>query len=147
MATKNKPLNKVFVATGKIPVQQSNGKIITEEQYIVLSEELAKYIGATYTNKPPAPKKVVIAKGALKGRTIQREHSVSVSGAKYELAYIDGTTTKPGTNKKVVKLKWIPIHIPKGISLREFIKVIATKFKKKPFLLKTPAGVSTRFIN
>jgi hypothetical protein len=66
MATKNKPLNKVFVATGKIPVQQSNGKIVSEEQYIILSEELAKYIGATYTNKPPAPKKVVIAKGALK---------------------------------------------------------------------------------
>jgi hypothetical protein len=147
MATVKKNSNKVFVNGGKSPVRQADGTILNEDVIIVISEELAKYIGASYTVAAPAPKKILIKNGALKGRTITREHSVKVQGVKYELGYRSKIIVKKGAKRTEPKVKWIPIHIPSGINLRTFLRIIANKFSRKPALLKTPSGKTTAFVN
>jgi hypothetical protein len=147
MATKKKSLNKAFVNVGKVKVVQADGTIKPEDKIIVMSEDLAKYIGATYTTTAPAPKKITIAAGPLKGRVIERQHSVKVHGTKYELGYFDGKPVKKGTKSVGAKIKWIPIHVPTGITLRVFLTIVTSKFSKKPAFIKTPAGISTRFVN
>jgi hypothetical protein len=139
MATKKKTLNKAFISVGK--VKNDQGKEV--EEFITISEELAKYVGATYSTKPPEARKIVITKGALAGRTITREHSVAITGRPYQLGYLDGVVKGTGNGKKQkTKIKWVSIHVPKGITLRSFVNLVMTKFKKKPAILKTPSGVS-----
>lgn len=145
MATKKK-LNKVFVNIGKILVKGTDGKTKAQDKYIVMPEELAKYIGATYLNKPPDDKKFVVQNGALKGRTITRSQSVAVSGKPYKLVYRSTEVVKKGTKRTGAKEKQIPIHVPAGVSLREFLKAV-TKFSRKPAFLITPSGNRTAFVN
>jgi hypothetical protein len=146
MATKKKSLTKVFIKAGKSVIKKADGTNKTEDQYIVISEDLAKFIGAQYSLKPPEDKKIIIKNGKLKGRVITRSQSVAIAGRRYELGYRSTAVVKKGAKRTESPIKWIPIHIPVGLTLREFIKVV-TKFSKKPAFLRTPSGVSTAFVN
>jgi hypothetical protein len=142
MATKQKhALNKAFIDIGKVPVLQTDGTTKPEQEYVVVPEDLAKYIGATYTTTPPKPKEIT-KKG---GGKYTREVSVTVIGKKYKIGYVDGTTGKGKARK--VKFKWVTIHIPNGARLRTYINALMGKLKKKPVLLKTPAGKTTRLFD
>jgi hypothetical protein len=147
MATQKKSLNKAFVNIGKVKVVKADGKVVLEDKIIVMSEELAKFVGATYTTKAPEPKKIKITAGQLAGRTITRQQSVTVQGTKYELGYFDGKPIKKGTKSVGKKIKWISIHVPTGVTLRVFLGIVVSKFSKKPAFIRTPAGISTRFVN
>jgi hypothetical protein len=146
MATKKKS-NKVFVYIGKVLIKGQDGKLKPQDKYLVMSEDLAKFVGATYLQKPPDDKKFVVQKGALKGRTITRSQSVAVTGSPYALGYRSTAVVKKGATRSEAKVKWIPIHVPVGVSLREFLKVVTSKFSKKPAFLKTPSGKTTALVN
>jgi hypothetical protein len=142
MAVNKKNLKKVFISLGKVK-EKVDGKEVEVEKFCVVTEDFAKYVGATYSVKPPAPIKVKITKGKLAGKTIEREHSTSITGDIYSIGYIDGVTKGTGNGKKAKsKIKWVPLHIPRGVKLRAFVSLIMTKFKKKPAYLKTPNGTS-----
>lgn len=144
MAVSKKNLKKVFVSLGKVKEKDSSGKDVEVEKFCVVTEDFAKYVGAPYSTKPPEPKKITITKGKLAGRTILREQSASITGDIYRLGYLAGVEKGTGNGKKAkTKIKWIPLHIPKGVKLRDFVKLVMTKFKRKPAYLKTPDGVST----
>ena len=146
MATKKKS-NKVFVPIGKVLIKGTDGKSKAQDKYIVMSEDLAKFVGAKYLSKPPEDKKIIIQKGALKGRTILRSQSVAITGSPYALGYRSTAVVKKGATRTEAKVKWIPIHVPIGVSLRDFLTVVTTKFSKKPAFLRTPSGKSTAFVN
>lgn len=145
MAAKKKS-NKVFVLIGKILVKGADGKSTSQDKYLVMSEELAKFVGAKYLSKPPDDKKFIIQKGTLKGRVVTRSQSVAVSGRPYALGYRSTAVVKKGATRTEAKVKWIPIHVPVGVTLRDFLKAV-TKFTKKPAFLRTPSGNSTAFVN
>jgi hypothetical protein len=147
MATPTTKSNKVFVNGGKFPVRQDDGKILQLDRIIVISEDFAKFVGANYTVAAPKPREILIKKGKLAGRKIKREHSVKISGTKYELGYYQGAPVKKGATRTVAKIKWIPIHIPSDLTLRSFLRIVTTKFSKKPAFIRMPSGKSTRFVN
>lgn len=145
-STKNKSLKKVFVSVGTANKKLANGVIIKEEKFIVLSEELAKYVGATYLSTPPLARKIEVKKGILTGRSYTREISTRITGTAYKVGYVDGLTAKVEGKKRRAKIKWISLFVTEGVTLRILLKAIRTKFSKKPVYFKTPAGVSTRFV-
>lgn len=142
MATTKTPV-KAFINLGKVTKKNVAGKSETHDEYIVVSEDLAKYVGAVYTTQTPPARQVTVSKGKLKGRTYTVEHSAKISGVKYELGYNDGTITQNGKTKP--KVKWIPLHIPRGMTLRTLLKALSTKFKKTPRFLKSPDGIISHF--
>ncbi len=141
MATKTKhATQKAFIDLGKVPIVQADGSTKQEQEYVVISEDLAKYIGAKYTTVSPAPKQVT-TKGK---KTFTREVSVRAAGRPHKIGYADGTT---GTAKsRKVKIKWVTIHIPKGAKLRTYIDALMSKVTKKPVYLKMPSGKVTRLL-
>jgi hypothetical protein len=136
-------ITKVFISLGKFNQKTSNGVELIEK-YIVMREASAKYVGATYSPTVPPPRTVTIKSGKLAGRTYTVEHSASISGTPYKFGFDDGfkLTGKPA--KRKVKIKWVSFYVPTGVNLKQFISIIFTKITKKPILLKTPAGVTTR---
>jgi hypothetical protein len=139
MATKAKhSTQKAFIDIGKVPITQPDGTPKLEQQYVVIAEDLAKYIGATYTTVSPKP--IQINKKG--GKTFTREVSIQVGGKPYKLGYVAGTTGKGKARK--VKYKWVTIHIPKGAKLRTYISTLTGKLKKRPVLLKMPSGKTVR---
>jgi hypothetical protein len=137
-------LKKAFISLGKFKQKNSNGVEEDIEKFIVMPEASAKYVGATYLTTPPAPRTVTVVSGKLKGRTYKVEHSTSINGTPYQFGYDAGTrlTGKPAKPKQIIK--WISFYIPRGVSLKQFMSIIFSKISKKPILLKTPAGVTTR---
>jgi hypothetical protein len=80
----------------------------------------------------------------LAGRTKQIQFSGKVAGIKYELGYYNGLAPATANKKAEIRIKWIPIHIPRGLGTKEFLKVIIDKIPRKPQFLKMPSGKSTR---
>lgn len=142
--TKKKSTVKAFIDIGKVAMLQNDGKYKDEQEYVVIAEDLAKYIGASYTVKAPPP--ITVTRGT---KTFTKEVSVNTSGRPYKLGYVDKvTSTGKGRAKKVsVKYKWITIHIPQGAKLRTYINALMTKAKKKPIKLMTPNNVTTRLFD
>jgi hypothetical protein len=146
MATnKKKALNKAFVSIGKVSEKQADGTKKQVEKFIILPEELAKFVGVPYTTAAPAPRKVEVKNGLLKGRTYLKEVSVKITGRIYKVGYVDGLRPKVGDRPRQVKIKWISLFVTNGITLRVLLKAIRS-FKKKPVYFKTPDGVTTRFV-
>jgi hypothetical protein len=147
MANKKKEsLNKAYVSVGKVKVKQADGTKKDEEKFIILSETLAKYIGAIYSTALPAPIKVEVKRGQLAGRSHLRERSVKIAGTRYQVGYVDGLKPAVNGQKRQAKIKWISLYVTAGITLRILLKAIRTKFAKKPVYFRTPAGVTTRFV-
>lgn len=141
-----KALTKAFVSIGKVKEKQADGKIKLVDKYIVISEDLAKFIGAQYSTTPPAPRLIQITRGPLKGRTITRSVSTAIVGRAYKIGYVDGLQPKVEGRKRRAKIKWISLYVTKGVTLRILLKAIREKFTKKPVYFKTPDGVTTRFV-
>jgi hypothetical protein len=135
---------KAFISLGKFKQKNSNGVEEDVEKFIVMPEASAKYVGANYLTTPPAPRTVTVLSGKLKGRKYNVEHSTSISGTPYKFGYDNGTklTGKPAKPKQ--KIKWVSFYVPRGVSLKQFMSIIFSKISKKPILLKTPAGMTTR---
>jgi hypothetical protein len=93
---------------------------------------------------PPKAKTVTITRGKLKGRTKQVEFQTKISGIKYEIGYYNGIATSLADPKRGIKIKWIPIHISRGMSTKGFMEVIKTKIPRKPQFLRMPSGISIR---
>jgi hypothetical protein len=147
MANKTKKaLTKAFIGIGKEKVKQPDGKTIEVDKFIILSEELAKFAGATYSTTPPADINITITKGALAGRKFTRSVSTAITGRAYKIGYVDGLKPAVQGKKRQAKIKWISLHVTKGVTLRTLLKAIRTKFNKKPVYFKTPDGVTTRFV-
>jgi hypothetical protein len=147
MATSAAFKNKVFVELGVVPVNKGKGIVVSVVQYIVMRESFAKYIGAKYLAETPKAKESTIKRGKLNGRKSTREQSARLTGRPFALGYYDETTTSASGQKGIRKIKWIPIYIPKGMTLLAFLKAFLPKITRKPAFLRTPAGVSTRFNN
>jgi len=136
MATTKKKLNKAFISAGKVkdPVTK-----VESEEFIAISEDLAKFIGAKYSTTAPKPKQIK-TKINGKERTIERQHSVSITGRKYQVGYVKSSSRKQG-KKRVTQIKWVPIHCPYGMNTRQFIANVVAKLSKRPVQLKTPDGI------
>ena len=80
----------------------------------------------------------------IKGRTKQVEFQTKISGIKYELGYYNGLKTSLADPKRGIAIKWISIHIPRGMSTKGFIEIIKTKIPRKPQFLKMPSGKTVR---
>jgi hypothetical protein len=133
----------VLVNLGKLPRKQADGKTIKQEDiFIVMSKVFADVAGATYSTKT-ITKKVKVTKGALKGRERTVAVANKASKTKYWLGYADGID-RSGKKPKV-RIRWVPLNIPSGISTLDVLKAVL-KFKKRPIRFKTPAGVVTRFV-
>jgi hypothetical protein len=147
MATAKIAKTNAFIDLGIIDVRNNKGAIVKIHKYIVLPERFAKYMAATYTTQTPEAIKLKVTRGKLAGRNISKEFVAKVSGRKYEFGYYDGTATSVSGAKGTRKIKWIPVHVPRGITLFVFLKVFLPKIARKPHFIKTPEGVSTRFIS
>jgi hypothetical protein len=145
MASKKKNLNKVYISMGIVNKKQADGTKKKVEEFIVLPEETAKFVGAIYSLASPKPRQVTVTRGLLKGRTYLKEVSVQITGRKYQIGYIDGLQPKIGDQKRKVKIKWLSLFVDKDITLRTLLKAIRS-FKKKPIFFKTPDKVTTRFV-
>jgi hypothetical protein len=121
---------------GIVPIRQNGNKIVETHKYIVLPVRFAIYMRIPVVIEPPPPKVVLIKKGKLAGRSRSVQYSGKVSGVQYELGYTDP--------KQASGVKWIPIHVPRGLSTKEFLKVITAKIPKKPQFIRMPSGKSTR---
>jgi hypothetical protein len=147
MATTKTANKNAFIDLGVIDVTGKKGVVVKAHKYIVIPERFAKYMSATHTTTPPASRKLEFKRGQLTGRTITREFVAKLSGRKYEFGYYDGTKTSVTGDKGTRKIKWIPVHVPRGITLFVFLKAFIPKIARKPHFIKTPEGVSTRFIS
>ena len=145
MATTKMTNTTAFIDLGLVDCNKGKGVIAPAHKYIVIPERFAKYMSATYTTKTPESKTVQVKKGKLTGRQIKREFTAKLSGRKYEFGYY--TTSASGFGSKGRQIKWIPVHVPREITLFVFLKAFLPKIAKKPAFLKTPDGVSTRFTN
>ena len=132
---------KAFIPLGKITRTNSKGVAESIDEYIVMPEDKAKFIGATYTTKTPAPITIKVTKGKLAGRTYTKEYAATISGTKYQLGY-DGGKTGSGTKVKQ-KIKWVSFYLPKGVNLKLFLSLIKTKSTKAPLRLRMPSGITT----
>jgi hypothetical protein len=129
---------------GVVPIKNNLNKAVAIQKYIVLPKRFAIFLKIPVVTTPPAPRTITITKGRLAGRTRQVEFSGKVSGIKYELGYYNGTKAATAKEKAAIKIKWIPIHIPRGLSTKEFLKVVTAKVTRKPQFLKMPSGKSVR---
>jgi hypothetical protein len=136
--------NKVYVPLGKVPIRRSDGTVGTEERHLIMSELQAKITGATYTKKTPAPT-TVRKKG---GGTFTREVPLQVTRVRYRLYYVIGTkqANVNGKSKKVPSFAIVPLTIPEGMSFKQILTIVRTKWKKKPTHVETPSGLKTRFV-
>jgi hypothetical protein len=130
--------SKVYVAIGKQKIVV-NGKTGTATKYIVMSEDQAKLVGATFTRYAPVP----ITVTTKKGKSYQKLVPITVNKVHYRLGYVAGTKTVDG--KKQVNIKWVPLPIPLGMNLKQMLQVVRTQFKKKPVYFQTD-GSTTRFV-
>jgi hypothetical protein len=137
-------LKNAYFDIGVVPIRTNSNKIVPTHKYIVLPERFARYLQVPVVTEPPKARTVIITRGKLKGRTKQVEFQSKISGIKYELGYYNGVAASTTDPKRGVKIKWIPIHIPRGLSSKEFLKVITTKIPRKPQFIRMPSGKSTR---
>jgi hypothetical protein len=135
--------NKVYVPLGKVPIRRGDGTVGTEERHLIMSELQAKLTGATYTKKLPAP--ITVRKKG--GGTFTREVPLQVTRVRYKLYYVIGTKTVTinGVAKKVPAFATVPLTIPQGMSFKQILQIVRTKWKKKPTHVETPSGLKTRF--
>jgi hypothetical protein len=147
MATTKTSSKNAFISLGILPAKNAQGAIISKTKYIVIPERFAKYMGAQYTSETPKGQVVATKRGKRAGRFSSREFAAKMSGAIYEFGYYDGTGTSLSSSPGGRKIKWIPVHVPRGISLKVFLKIFMTKITRKPHFIKTPSGMSTRFNN
>ena len=136
-------LKNAYFDVGVVPITIL-GKLVQKQKYIVLPERFARYIQIPVVTTPPQAKTVTITKGKLKGRTKQVEFQTKISGIKYELGYYNGLKTSLADPKRGIAIKWISIHIPRGMSTKGFIEIIKTKIPRKPQFLKMPSGKTVR---
>jgi hypothetical protein len=143
MATTKQTEKKVFVNLGIVPVRNSQGVIVLTQKYIVMREKFAKYMQAQFSSETPKSAPVRITKGKLAGRLKQVEYKATISGVKYEFGYYSNAPIVK--NPKIpVKVTWVPVHVPKGLSTKEFLKSFLLKITKKPQFIRMPSGKSTR---
>ena len=146
MATTDKSNNKVYVNLGKIPGKKlPNGQNDNNDRIVAMSKKLADLVGATYTVTAP-PRKVTITKGKLTGRVYDREVSLDITRVRCQLGYVTGIKTNATTKRKEPVIKWVPLDIPYGSNLKEMLRLVRTKFKKKPVYVKKASGNRTRFV-
>ncbi len=131
--------SKVYVPIGKHKIIL-NKKLVTVNRHICMSEDQAKLCGATYTKYSPEP----ITITTKKGKTYQKLVPISMGKTPYSLGYVVGVKTENG--KKVPNIKWVPLRIPPGMSLRKMLEIVRRQFKVKPLYFQTDAS-TTRFIN
>jgi hypothetical protein len=134
--------NKAFISLGKIDRKKSNGTTVAEEEYLIIPEANAKFIGARYTLDTPKPITVKVSQGKLKGREYTKEYTTTISGTKHQLGFENGT--KIVKNKVTVKIKFISFFVPRFVSTRLFLTLIFSKITKNPVVYKSPAGVTVR---
>jgi hypothetical protein len=136
--------NKVYVPLGKVPIRRGDGTVGTEERHLIMSELQAKLTGATYIKKTPTAT-IIKQKG---GRTFTKEVPLQVTRVRYRLYYVTGTkqVTINGQSKKVPAFATVPLTIPQGMSFKQVLQIIRTKWKKKPTHVETPSGLKTRFV-
>jgi hypothetical protein len=137
--------NKVYVPLGKVPIRRGDGTVGTEERHLIMSELQAKLTGATYTKKIPAP--ITVKKKG--GGTFTREVPLQVTRVRYKLHYLSGTkrVTVNGKSRISPVFSTVPLTIPSGMSFKQILQIVRTKWKKKPTHVETPSGLKTRFIN
>jgi hypothetical protein len=137
--------NKVYVPLGKVPIRRGDGTVGTEERHLVMSELQAKLTGATYTKKTPAP--IIIKKKG--GGTFTKEVPLQVTRVRYKLYYLSGTkrVSINGKNRLAPVYATVPLTIPQGMSFKQVLTIVRTKWKKKPTHVETPSGLKTRFTN
>ena len=132
---------KAFISIGKVSRKNSNGVVESVEEYIVMSEDRARFIGAKYTLTPPPPKTIKITKGKSAGRSYTKEYAATIDGHKYILGYNNGLT---GTAPKVkVRIKWVSFYVPRSVTLKLFLSIIGTKTTRQATKLKMPSGITS----
>jgi hypothetical protein len=145
MATTKTTNTTAFIDLGLVDCNIGKGVIEKRHKYIVIPERFAKYMSAVYSAKQPESKTVQVKKGKLAGRQVKREFAAKLSGRKYQFGY--HTTSARSFGSKGRSIKWIPVHVPREITLFVFLKAFMPKIAKKPAFIMTPEGVSTRFIS
>jgi hypothetical protein len=145
MATTKTTNTKAFINLGLVDCNTGKGVIAKKQKYIAIPERFAKYMSATYSTKQPEGTTVQVKKGKLSGRQVKREFAAKLSGRKYEFGY--STPGAGSFGSKRSSIRWIPVHVPRDITLFVFLKAFIPKLGKKPAFIKTPEGVSTRFIS
>jgi hypothetical protein len=142
-AAKKGKSNKVYISLGKITKKfkddEGKDRQRTDEEFLVINENLAKLTGAAYVTTPPKPK-IVTTK---KGKTYEVEQSVSQIRTKFKVGYVAGTDKV----KKKAIIKWVGIPIPAGVTTKQMLEVLRTKFPKKPVYFKSGDGITQRFIS
>jgi hypothetical protein len=137
--------NKVYVNLGKVPIRYGDGTTGTEVRYLIMSELQAKVAGAPYGKFTPSP----ITIRPRKGKPFTREVALHVTRVKAHLHYATGTKTVVIDKKstKVPSYAIVPLVIPQGMSLKQILQIVRTKWKKKPSILEMPSGLKTRFVS
>jgi hypothetical protein len=137
--------NKVYVDLGKVPIRYGNGKTGTEHRYLIMSELQARIAGATYGKVTPTP----ITVYPRKGKPFTREVVLQVTRATAHLHYATGTKTVfiAGKSTKVPSFAKVPINVPQGMSLKQVLQIVRTKWKKKPSIIEMSSGLKTRFVS
>jgi hypothetical protein len=138
----NKTIIKAFISIGKIKKKDSKGVLHDQDTYIVLPEDNALFVGATYSKTPPAGKTITITKGKRAGKTYTKEAATYRSGTKYQFGYPNGTTGTGTGQNQPVKYKWISFYVPRHVNLSQFLSIIFTKITRKPDKLRMPSGAT-----
>ena len=137
--------NKVYVNLGKVPIRRGDGTTANEPRYLIMSELQAKVAGAPYGKAVPTP----ITIQPRKGKPFTREVALHVTRVKSHLHYATGTKTVlvAGKSTKVPSYAIVPLTVPQGMSLKQVLQIVRTKWKKKPSILEMPSGLKTRFVS
>jgi hypothetical protein len=132
---------KAFISLGKIARKNSKGTVKSVDEYIVMAEDQARFIGAKYTTTPPAPRTIRITKGKSAGRSYTKEYAATIDGHVYALGYANGFTGSVPNLK--VKIKWVSFYLPRSVNLKLFLSLIYIKTTKQALKLKMPSGVTS----
>jgi hypothetical protein len=135
--------SKVFVSIGVVPARKKKGtKEVTEayERFLVMTEEQALFVGVPFKRFPPAP----ITVKRRDGKTFTREVATTITKVRYRLGYV--LPPKRIDGRLFPNIKWVPLHIPKGLDLSSVLKIVRGKFNKKPTYFQTD-GSTTQFVN
>jgi hypothetical protein len=137
--------NKVYVDLGVVDIRHGDGTTTKDHRYLIMSELQAKIAGALYGKVVPTP----ITIKPRKGKTFTREVPLKVTRVKCHLHYATGTKTvfidKKAT--KVPSFAKVPLVVPQGMSLKQVLQIVRTKWKKKPSIIEMPSGLKTRFVS
>lgn len=140
-AKKRKTADLVYIDIGKVKFRNDDGTPRDEQEYLIVYEEEARFMRATYKKEAPKPITIV----TKKGKTYTKEISGSRGGNKFRFGYVDKIIAV-GKRKKT-KLKWVTFYIPSGAKLSSYIEAAIKKIGNKPIRLMTPSKKSCQLLS